>query len=521
MCAAAGGTGSHFASSSKSSPRGGGAQHASSAGFAAHAPNGSGSQAEVPSPTPHTASPSETDAFLAVSAAASCAGAYEQPTLALNSDAVQTAAAQPNRPVNPLVAARTANAAQGSTDAGLFPIQDVERGEGRSFDTSFAEGGRRRGVVVAVVVIVLLALVAAGAFFGLRWKAATDARANIDAAVAALRLTDDVMVPLDTAIATAVSGGDAADDVRTVMLQSTSAATNLTEAETLANAAYDARDLLDADDITATSAVLKSVTARRTLLDEGRTLQAAATSYSEALDDLNAAYTSIYESWSNTDVSQSTWTGYYDTLNAGGDASGYDRWGTTDYDNAAVAAVQTAQGWVEAAKAAYPDASYDALDAYLDALLYQLSSFASVNVARLNEDYEAYDVAAAAFNESWATVEATWAACPQSADDLLAGSFAATAAAQRDAYEAARQQCVDADAVINDYLGIVDESKALGLASTSPLALAAAQIQVVEEPAAEEPAAEGEGEPAADADQVVEGDQAADVPAEDAVPAEG
>ncbi len=483
------------------------------------------------------ASPSDTDVFLAVAAQSQAQQAARQPSLTPASRPVSSGAPQqPARPAaspygsaaapdvtsvyapaaqrpapqqasaettgslpaNPLVAARNARSTSAAS-GGLFPIQETSQ-TGRSFDMSFGEPNRKRTVLIAVVAVVVVALVAVGVFFGLRYKQAADARADIDEAINILRTTDDVIVPLDSAIAADISSGVASGSLSNLMLQSTTTSNNLTSAEQLATSASGARDLLSDDEGEALDAVTASIAARRSMLEVGRQLLSADTSIGAALDNLEAAYNSINEANTNVQSARDTYNAYSEALAAGGDTSAYSLQAVVDADNAAVNAVTAAQNSVAAAKEAFPSVDLSALDNYLAARLNHVNLLLQFDTAMLNGDPDGANALLDQINQADAAQQEAATLVPATAAELLTGAYATATADQREAYDSARDACVAADEVLNGYLGITDASKEMGLsASSSAPAAATADAAAVTDVAAADagdataadPAAEG------------------------------
>lgn len=435
---------------------------------------------------PRRGAPSDTDVFLAVAAQG---GAAEQPSLTPASNSMaspqpsasrQAACAAPaTGPINPLVAARTARSGVGAASpdgSGLFPIQEVDPRASKSFDTSFNEGGRKKTVLIVILVVLAVALIFAGAFFGLRYKEAADARVKIGEAIELLRSTDGVVVPLDAALSSEMSTGFASDSLAQVMLQSASASTSLSSAEQLANDADRSRDVLEEADRNAIDAVKGSVSARRSLLEVGRMLVSASSATDEALNSLVLAYGSIEDAATRIQAAQEQFDAYNAVVAEGGDTGGYDLWALVQLDNDAVADITEAQGYVASAKEFYPDADLSVLDAYLAARLSQLTVLTQIDTAIANGDMDT----AIALNEQYGPLDAAqqeaYLQVPATAAELLSGAYAQSTSAQREAYAAAREKCVAADAAINGYLGISDKSKGMGLAAGTSAQPAAASV---------------------------------------------
>lgn len=443
-------------------------------------------------------SPSDTDVFLAV--AAQSQGASSQPSLtpAANpvsfatpaprgaqassgapaarqapapsaSSAATTAAfpasssGQGAAPANPLVAARTANAGRSAAGNpnGLFPIQEVDQVSGRGFDMSFNETSRKRTVVIAAIVVAVLALAAVGVFFGLRYKQVSDVRGTIDEAIDLLRDTDGVIVPLDEAIASEVSSGVASGTLSDLMLQSTTTSNSLSSADQLVAEAERSRNLLSADDQEALDAVDDSIEARRSMIEIGRSLLEVDTAVAEALSNLEMAYTSIADANANVQSSLDQYNAYMADNSVDGD----DMSVVLQFDNNAVASITAAQGYVAAAKEAFPSADLSVLDNYLAVRLNHLNLLLQVDTCVANADWDGANSINDQYVQADLDQQAAAQQVPATAAELLTSAYASTTASQREAYDAARDQCVSADAVLNEYLGITDASKEMGISA--------------------------------------------------------
>lgn len=475
------GSGSHFSTS----PRGRGAAGQSPddtfASLTGNTPNGSQASAGSRSGQAAggwSASPGDTDIFLAVAAqsASRADGSERQSPLPPAQSPISSpdVTAVSSGPVNPLVAARNSgpSVTKGSgsaAQAGLFPIQEGG-GPSSSFDTSFGDRGTKRTVVIVVVIVLIVALAFVGAFFGLRHKQAADALTDIDDAIELLRQTDDVIVPLDSAIASQMSTGIASDALSDVMLQSTTTSNRLSSAETLASDADKSRDLLEASDASAIDSVQASITARRGLLEVGRMLQSASDSANTALESLAMAYGSVSDA---SAALESASAEYASLVNAGSTSTG-DPWVIVQLDQQAQASIDTAKSWAASAKAEFSAADLSALDAYLDARATEIDLLTQYHTSLINQDAAAAEVLGPQYQ---AAAEASAAAAqlvPATAADLLVDAYSQMVQSQRDSYEDARARCVEADAQINSYLGISNPSKAFGLSASSSSAGASA-----------------------------------------------
>lgn len=529
MCAAKNGTGSHFSSAPdndqaplqrpaagytgyRNQPADSMATNpnASYPGLFA-SPNGSQTSVDPSMPVPNSraATPSETDVFLAVAASSGISAA-------------PAADSQPAAPRNPLVAARKAaeqtgtspdafaggaDVASGGASSGLYPIREVEEDRrGGLFDTSFAEKGGKRGILIAIIVVLVLALLFVGAFFGLRYKQTADARANIDAAIDCLRESDSVIVPLDTAIASEISSGTASESLSNLMLRSTSTSTTLTQAEEYATEAERSSDLLNEDEMDAIVAVKASVNARRSMLEVGRMLLSTDTQSAAALESLELAYESIASANTRIQAGLDQYNAYREAFDNDWDTSEFDLWGIVQLDNEALTDLGTARNYVAAAREAFPDADLTVLDVYLEQRINQVSVLVEFDTAIANGDIEGADGISGVYAEAEAAAQQAASQVPATAAELLVDSWASATAVQRSAYDDARVACVDADAVLNSYLGITDSRKEMGMSSSATLDAAPATAQVSDQAAAPvaDPAA------AADPEQV----------APEAVPAE-
>lgn len=508
-------------------------------GFSFEAPNGSHAAIDptLPVPGSRRVSPSETDTFMAAAvrtavqerpqpAAVPQHGVRTGETVAMPTSvrnavaagagvAAAPSATTKSKPVNPLVAARAMAGTQQipaqptmptmpapavqktqstppvTPTGSLYPIQEVEDGKrGAAFDTTFAEGSHRRTALFVVLAILVVALVFAGIFFGLRYKEASDARAKIDDAIGRLRDSDGVIVPLDAAIAAEISLGVASNQLSNLMLQSVSTSTALSDAEQFANDAARASDLLSAEENDAIAAVKSSVAARRSMLEIGRMLLSTDTATTEALNCLAMAYGSIADSNAKIQSSADQFAAYSAALEANEDTSWYDPWGVVQLDNDALADLTVAQDWVNGAREAFGSANFAVLDNYLNARINQVNMLIQVDICVANGDMEgAANLAAGPYAEADANAQAAAAQVPATAAELLVGAYANATAAQRDAYDTARTKCVDADAVLNDYLGITDARKEMGVTGDSKATVApTAQISDPVAPAEPQPA---------------------------------
>ncbi len=434
-------------------------------------------------------------------------------------------------PVNPLVAARNngnrANGAASGND--LFPMQDVETTPASgSFDTTFGETHHRRTALIIVIIVVVVIVVFLAVFFGLRYKEASDARENIDEAVSLLRDTDTVIVPLDAAIAEELNSGTASDTVSGLMLQSTSTSTNLSSAESLAADASKSDSLLNDDEKDVIDAIQNSVSARRSILEVGRMLSSTDTSASEAEADLEGAYLSIANANDKMSWLSDEWAQYW-----GGDW-GIDLWELIDVDNDVISEITNAQEHVAAASEAFSSGDFSIINDYLAAYREQLDVLVQVDTLIANGDV---DAAGTMDSEQYAPLkdrtEELAAQLPGSASEMMASARATINQSQSEAYTAAREKCLDADTIINEYADITGTSEEIGLAASDVALLDAAELNDAtvgseeaeavsdeegapeEEPAPEEGASE---EAAPEEEGAAEGEAA---PEEGSVPDEG
>lgn len=414
-------------------------------------------------PDPFSATPSSTGSAAAPvpgSAPSSLAGSGAASAPATPAT---PAPATPSGPINPLVAAREAAAnvqdapsapRAGVTQAfaGVQPGQEVPM---RSFDTSFGEGGHpRRTLLIVLIVILVIAAVAVGGFFIFRENVRTQATENINAAIQRLSDADAVIVPLDEAIGSEISSSTVSQGLTDAMLSSTTASNALTDAESRAKQAEQHRALLTEDQTQVIDAIKGSVTARRSMLEIGRTLLATDNEVSDALTSLDAAYASIESA--NAKVQQAL-----DLSNAhfaAGDAdSGVDLWAIVDLDNQAITDITNAQGSVAAAKEAFPDADYTSIETYLTTRLAELQVNLSFDTAMANGDEEG----ALAMNDqiTQAADASTQAAAnvPGTARDLVRDAYAVVTSGQSASYDEARSACASNDEVIRAYLGTNDD----------------------------------------------------------------
>ncbi len=513
-------------------------------------PNGSQASIDpsMPIPGSRKATPSETDIFMAVAAQSAQAQASANPApsaapqtsygVPASASGSQPAVAKPSVK-NPLVAARKAAEKTGvspdepavagasakrvgptPTSGDLYPIKEVEEDRrGGIFDTSFAEGGGKKGILAIIGIVLVIALIFVGAFFGLRYKQAADARANIDSAIDRLRDSDAVIVPLDTAIAAEIDSGTASESLSNLMLQSSSTATMLTDAETYANEAARSSDLLSAEENDAVGAVKNSVSARRSMLEVGRMLLSADTESAAALDSLNQAYNCIASANSHIQAGLDQYYAYREALNNDWDTSGFDLWGIVQQDNDAISDLAMAQNWVASARESFPEADLTVLDNYLNTRINQVNILVQIDTCIANGDIEGADSFGQAYTDADAASQQAASQVPATAAELLVNSWATTTAAQRDAYDAARTKCVEADAILNAYLGITDVRKEMGVTGDSASASTAPTVQLTDQAAAPDPAAAPEGEVAPVEGEVAPAPEGEAVPEGEVVPA--
>ena len=430
--------------------------------------------------------------------------------------ASQAPAGRPG-PVNPLVAAREAGAgrAQGSaSDARPMPtsalydmsaaqqMQAVD-GQGRplkSFDTSFNERrSLRRTLLIVLIVIAALAALVVGGFLFLRQQARTQATEAITAAIQRISDADVVVAPLDEAIGSEISSSTVSQALTDAMLSSTTASNALTDAAKKADEADSKRVLLTAEQTEVIDAIKGSVAARRSMLEIGRTLLASDTEVAKALESLDAAYASISAVNDKVRQSQDSYNAYSDAAGRGDDLSGFDLWATVDIDNQAVTDITNAQASVAAAKEAFPDADYTALENYLSTRLAELQVIVAFDTAVANDDQDGANAMVDQLNQAADASAQAATSVPGTSRDLVRDAYAVVTSGQSEQYDAARSQCVENDAVIRAFLGTddADGTAPLLAASSEGDAAAGASSGALESgaPAAADPAS-GEVAPA-------------------------
>lgn len=379
--------------------------------------------------------------------------------------------ATPSGPINPLVAAREAAAKAPAPDAspapragvtqtfaGVQPGQEVPM---RSFDTSFGEKGHsRRTLLVVLIVILVIVALAVGGFFVLRGYVRTQATENINAAIQRLSDADAIIVPLDEAISSEISSSTVSEALTDAMLSSTTASNALTDAETRADQAGKYRELLTEDQGQVIDAIKGSVSARRSMLEIGRTLLATDKEVSGALTSLDAAYASIESANAKVQEALDLSTAYFA---AGDQDSGVDLWYIVECDNQAIAHITDAQNSVAAAKEAFPDADYTALETYLTTRLAELQVNLTFDTAMANGDEESALAMNDQITQAAAASAQAAASVPGTSRDLVRDAYAVVTSGQSTSYDEARSACASNDEVIRAYLGTDDDGTAPSL----------------------------------------------------------
>ena len=340
-------------------------------------------------------SPSDTAAFLAIAAQLDPSVSQKMQSVAPAAETLEPTQAQPvakprqqpsapSRPVaqskpasgatiNPLVAAREANAAAESAATGnLYPInaasQDQHTPVGKEFDPSF-KGDKPKGghkALVAFVVIILLAALLVAGFFLLRMYMNNSAHENVGTASAQIETADAVVDPLTQAIQYELSNGVPTPDLTSSMLSSQTASTALTNAYDAVRSGATIDLLLDADAKGAVDAVTSAVDARRDIISIGRSLLIADSSANEALTNLEAVHAAISDASSRaSDVfaaNDSFSAAFYNNEDT-------SAWNMQSYaDSAAYARdeVSGALNNIAAARTAYPEVDYAPYENYLN-----------------------------------------------------------------------------------------------------------------------------------------------------------
>ena len=463
--------------------------------------NGSGNYYN-PAPSPYSASsrqasPGDTDIFMAIASSVVAETpqqpqaydpyqpsqpSYEaQPGYGAQAQQYQSSHAAPNAanaaPVNPLVAARSSSAgAHGSHSAqgGLFPIQEVNPSVQRGFDTTFGERGGKKTILLVLLVIALIAAVFVGGFYLINQKQAASAKASIDEAVEVLRSTDNVIVPLDAAIASQVSTGISGDALNTLMLQSSSTATRLSTTETLVNEADRYREYLSEADVAALDALKADISGRRSLIEIGRMLLTSNSAADKASESLAMAYGCIAKSNDLVAQSLADYVVYDAAVRGLADAGGITIWTILEKDMNAEAAMTEAQTWIAAAKEALPEADFSVLENYVNLRLEYLHLLVEIDTFIGLGDSLSAEALMPAYTTADANSQAAYLAVPATAADLLSGVYAQNGANQQASYTAAHEKTLAADTQLNTYLGITDPSKMIGLSSSGQGATTAA-----------------------------------------------
>lgn len=327
----------------------------------------------------------------------------------------------------------------------------------KAFDTSFSDGHNvKRTLLIALIVVVVVVALAVGGFFLLRQQARGQATENITAAIQRISDADAVIAPLDEAIGSEISSSTVSQGLTDAMLSSTTASNALTDAAGKADAANAKRVLLSEEQTKVIDAIKGSVAARRSMLEIGRTLLASDTKVAKALESLDAAYASIAAANDKVRRAREMVVSYSDTAAQGGDLSGFDLWVAVDLDNQAIADVANAQTSTAAAKEAFADADYAALDGYLSARLAELQLIVAFDTALANGDEEGANAMIDQINQATAASDQAATSVPGTSRDLVRSAYSVVTSGQSEQYDAARSQCVENDATIRAYLGSDD-----------------------------------------------------------------
>ncbi len=370
-------------------------------------------------------------------------------------------------PINPLVAAREAGAARAEASAPraadeLFDMNSVApaaaaEGTGKSFDTSFSDGHNvKRTVVIVLIVVVVLAALVVGGFFFVRGQAQAKATNNITAAIQRVSDADVVITPLDAAIGSEISSETVSQALTDAMLSSTTASNALTDADSRVRDANDQRALLTEEQTTVIDALKGSISARRSMLEIGRTLLASDAKVLKALENLDAAYASIEAANGKVKQSEDAYTAYADAVAQDGDLSVFDLWATVDVDNQAVADITNAQASVAAAKEQFPDADYSGIENYLNARLAELNVMVAFDTAVANGDQDGANGMIDQLNQAAAASEQAASSVPGTSRDLVRAAYSVVTSSQSEQYDVARDACAENDAIIREYLGTDD-----------------------------------------------------------------
>ena len=298
----------------------------------------------------------------------------------------------------------------------------------------------RTVVIAAVCAAVLVALVASGVSLYLFYQAQQQHVAALRGALDTLAATDDEVLALDEAVADPLS--DAASALMaTVQRDADEANRQLDEAEQGARAV--AAQIFNGHDKEAAVQVQTSAAARRTLLELGSKLVAAAEPARAAAERADELWDAVLDADEQVRAAAALVT---DTT----DENVRSSLETNRAALEALAAQRTAFAEVEQS---YPAADFSAIDEYLatriEALGYSIAS---------DEAILARDTAqATAQNDLYNATEQTAAAqaeeLPARPSALVADAFAQAAGDELDAYATARSQASSADAFIRDYLG--------------------------------------------------------------------
>lgn len=373
-------------------------------------------------------------------------------------------------PVNPLVAARAGmkdpdarrkSPAAPKAAEELYPIAEhpgtaqQADGAGKAFDTSFGDGTRktRRTVTIVLVVVLALVLVAAVAFFVIRAQERSSAARSLDAAIERISDADEVIAPLDEAIASELSTSDVSEALTNAMMTSTTATNALAEASSQLDDAAKGRALLTDEQASVLDAARASVSARRDMLEVGRKLLTVDAQVSRALQSLDSAYAGIADANDKVQQSEDAYLAYSAAVAANEDASQFDLWANVDLDNTALTDITNAQASVAQAKEDFADADYSALETYLAARVTALQLLVQYDTCVANGDDAGAEAVLDQYNAANDAMNAAAANVPADGATLVRDAYAAATADQSGTYEQARSTCADNDATIRAYLG--------------------------------------------------------------------
>ena len=433
-------------------------------GLGSYAPNGSASAPMTP--VPQRGMVSETDEFLAVSMGGT--GQAQQPRL-------ENAAAPVGGPVNPLVAAQIAsNPSASGTNADLYPISNIEAKQGvKSFDTTFSGSGgsKKFGIVVALVVL-LIAGAFVGAFAFLNNQEAQGARASLDNAIESLYSTDAVFASLDQAI----SQGDL--DVSAALEKNTTTMNALSAAEKAASEAARSSDKLSVEEQSALSAVVDSISARRSMLEAARMIQNVDPLAVQGFDVLQQVYAYILDADTNYQASDDLWNAQ------NSDNPGYES--MLAYLVSAYNDLQSAQALIETARQSGSEVDYTALSECIAVYANLCSACYERGVAASNGDWasaQEKQVLAENYAVEYNVLRAALPATPE--EYASANHSSAAVKTYVSNYGYAREKCVTADAVVSGYVG-----QQVGVTGSLPKELPVAEQAPDQPEAVADPAAQ-------------------------------